>query len=36
MDEGGEIGSGFSVEVAKAWEHAFFDKTDAPIHERLH
>ena len=28
MDEDdGEIGSGFSVEVAKAWEKAFFEKT---------
>jgi uncharacterized protein len=28
MDEySGEIGSGFSVEVAKAWEKAFFEKT---------
>lgn len=23
-EQGGEIGSGFSVEVAKAWEQAFF------------
>jgi uncharacterized protein (TIGR01777 family) len=29
MDEDGEIGSGFSVEVAKAWEQAFFEKLDS-------
>lgn len=30
MDEfSGEIGSGFSVEVAKAWEKAFFENTSA-------
>jgi uncharacterized protein (TIGR01777 family) len=28
-EESGEIGSGFSVEVAKAWEYAFFEK---PLH----
>lgn len=26
-EDGGELGSGFSVEVAKAWEHAFFSRS---------
>jgi uncharacterized protein len=26
MDEAGDIGTGFSVDVAKAWEQAFFEK----------
>lgn len=32
MDEySGEIGSGFSVDVARAWEAAFFEKQDPPM-----
>jgi uncharacterized protein len=35
MDEAtGEIGHGFSVEVAKAWEHAFFEKP-APMTRKV-
>jgi NAD dependent epimerase/dehydratase family enzyme len=30
----GEVGTGFSVEVAKAWEQAFFD-SDTPLTRKV-